>query len=50
MIEILGPNYGYLLGASNSVTENVIPENERAMLETLREFGQYDDEGNLINF
>jgi hypothetical protein len=41
MIRTLGPDYGYLLGASNSVTPYVKPENLKAMLETLWEFGRY---------
>jgi len=48
MISIMGPNYGYLLGASNSVTPDVIPENERAMLETLRKYGVYNEDGSLL--
>ena len=48
MISIMGPNYGYLLGASNSVTPDVIPENERAMLETLMKYGVYNDDGSLL--
>ncbi|MEE4193685.1 MAG: uroporphyrinogen decarboxylase family protein [Anaerolineae bacterium] len=47
LISILGPGYGYLLGASNSVTPDVIPENERAMLAALAKYGVYDAEGNL---
>jgi len=47
LISILGPGYGYLLGASNSVTPNVIPENERAMLAALSRYGVYDDDGKL---
>jgi uroporphyrinogen decarboxylase len=41
MINILGPGYGYLLGASNSITPHVKPENFRAMVETLLEYGCY---------
>ena len=48
IISIMGPNYGYLLGASNSVTPDVIPENERAMLETLRKYGVYNEDGSLL--
>ena len=47
LITILGPNYGYILGASNSVTPDVIPENERAMLAALKKYGIYDESGNL---
>ena len=47
LMRILGPRYGYLLGASNSVTPNVIPENERVMLGTLKKYGVYDQDGNL---
>ena len=47
LISILGPGYGYLLGASNSVTPDVIPENERAMLAALAKYGVYDAKGNL---
>lgn len=50
LISILGPGYGYLLGASNSVTPNVIPANERAMLAALAKFGVYDEDGNLPGF
>jgi uroporphyrinogen decarboxylase len=41
LIQILGPDYGYLLGASNSVTPHVQPENLTAMLEALLEYGRY---------
>ena len=41
LIDILGPGYGYLLSASNSVTPYVKPENLVAMLETLQEHGRY---------
>ncbi len=41
MIRVMGPNYGYLLGASNSITPNVKPENFKAMVETLLEYGRY---------
>ena len=41
MIRILGADYGYLLGASNSITPNVKPGNFRAMVETLLEYGEY---------
>lgn len=41
LIDILGPGGGYLLGASNSVTPYVKPENYRAMLETLLAHGRY---------
>jgi uroporphyrinogen-III decarboxylase len=41
MIRILAPNYGYMLGSSNSVTPYVKPENLKAMLETLAVDGRY---------
>jgi uroporphyrinogen decarboxylase len=41
LIRILGPNYGYLLSASNSVTPYVKPENLAAMLDALLEHGRY---------
>ena len=41
LIRILGPNYGYLLSASNSVTPHVKPENLAAMLDALLEYGRY---------
>ncbi|MBN2047779.1 MAG: hypothetical protein JW750_08065 [Anaerolineaceae bacterium] len=41
LIDILGPNSGYLLSTSNSVTPWVRPENLNAMLETLMEYGNY---------
>ena len=41
LIRILGPNYGYLLSASNSITPYVKPENLAAMIETLLEYGRY---------
>lgn len=36
------PGGGYILSSSNSIHSNVKPENYTAMLETLREFGNYD--------
>ena len=41
LIRILGPDYGYLLSASNSVTPHVKPENLAAMVETLLAYGRY---------
>ncbi len=41
LIRILGPDYGYLLSASNSVTPHVKPENLAAMIETLLAYGRY---------
>jgi hypothetical protein len=41
LIRILGPNYGYLLSASNSVTPHVKPENLAVMLDALLEHGRY---------
>jgi uroporphyrinogen decarboxylase len=41
LIRTMGPGYGYLLSASNSITPNVKPENFRAMIETLLEYGRY---------
>jgi len=41
LIRILGPDYGYLLSASNSVTPYVKPENLAAMVETLLAHGRY---------
>jgi hypothetical protein len=38
LIETMGPT-GYIFCSSNSITPNVIPENYRAMLETLLEIG-----------
>jgi len=37
----LGPNYGYLLSSSNTITEHCRPENVVAMVEALRDHGQY---------
>lgn len=41
-IEIAAPGGGYLLSSSNSIHSSVRPENFLAMVETLREFGQYE--------
>jgi uroporphyrinogen decarboxylase len=41
LIRILGPDYGYLLSASNSVTPHVKPENLAAMVEALLAYGRY---------
>ena len=40
-IEIASPGGGYLLSSSNSIHSSVKPENFMAMVETLREAGQY---------
>ena len=40
-INQLGPDYGYLLSSSNSITDYCLPENVWAMLEALREYGVY---------
>ena len=40
-IEIGKPGGGYILSSSNSIHSAVKPENYRAMLETLKQFGQY---------
>jgi len=37
----LGPGYGYLLSSSNSITDYCLPENVWAMLEALRDYGNY---------
>jgi uroporphyrinogen decarboxylase len=36
-----GPGYGYILSSSNTIHSAVQPENYKAMLETLMEFGNY---------
>ena len=35
------PGYGYILSSSNSIHSSVKPENYKAMLDTLHEFGVY---------
>ncbi|MBW2370348.1 MAG: hypothetical protein JRH15_20955 [Deltaproteobacteria bacterium] len=40
-IRILGPDYGYMLCSSNSITPNVDPKNLRVMLDTLAKHGKY---------
>lgn len=40
-IRILGSNYGYIAGSSNSITPSCLPENVKAMVEALLEYGQY---------
>jgi uroporphyrinogen decarboxylase len=40
-IKILGPGYRYILSSSNSITENVKPENLRAMMSALEKYGKY---------
>lgn len=40
-IEIAAPGGGYCLSSSNSIHSSVRPENLMAMVETLREYGQY---------
>ncbi|MFH1928538.1 MAG: uroporphyrinogen decarboxylase family protein [Chloroflexota bacterium] len=37
----MGPDYGYLLSSSNSITRDCKPENVMAMLDALQEFGHY---------
>lgn len=39
LLETLGP-IGYIFGSSNSVTPNVIPENLKAMVQTLSEYNK----------
>ena len=41
-IEIAAPGGGYMLSSSNSIHSSVKPENFMAMVETLRECGEYD--------
>lgn len=36
-----GPGYGFILSSSNSIHSSVKPENYKAMLETLAEYGNY---------
>lgn len=40
-LDIGMPGGGYILSSSNSIHSSVKPENYRAMLETLKQFGQY---------
>ncbi|MHB1377860.1 MAG: uroporphyrinogen decarboxylase family protein [Candidatus Humimicrobiaceae bacterium] len=40
-LDIGMPGGGYILSSSNSILSSVKPENYRAMLETLKQFGQY---------
>jgi uroporphyrinogen decarboxylase len=40
-IKVLGPGYGYILCSSNSITPACLPENVKAMVEALLEYGQY---------
>jgi uroporphyrinogen decarboxylase len=40
-IEIAAPGGGYCLSSSNSIHSSVKPENLLAMVETLRECGEY---------
>jgi len=40
-IQIAGPGGGYMLSSSNSIHSSVKPENLMAMVETLREYGEY---------
>jgi uroporphyrinogen decarboxylase len=40
-IKELGPGGGYVLSASNSIPEYVIPENFRAMVEAAKKYGKY---------
>jgi len=40
-IEVAAPGGGYMLSSSNSIHSSVRPENFMAMVETLREFGEY---------
>jgi len=40
-IKILGPGYRYILSSSNSITENVKPQNLRAMMSALEKYGKY---------
>ena len=41
LIRTMGPGYGYLLSASNSITPHVKPANFKVMVETLLEMGRY---------
>ena len=36
-----GPGGGFILSSSNTIHRGVRPENYRAMLQALREFGRY---------
>jgi len=40
-IKMLGPGYGYILCSSNSITPGCKPENVKAMIEALLEYGRY---------
>ncbi|MAG93406.1 MAG: hypothetical protein CMJ48_06620, partial [Planctomycetaceae bacterium] len=40
-IEVAAPGGGFCLSSSNSIHSSVKPENYLAMVETLREFGEY---------
>lgn len=40
-IQLLGPGYGYILCSSNSITPSCKPENVKAMVEALLEYGRY---------
>jgi len=40
-IRMLGRGYGYILSSSNSITPACLPENVKAMIEALLEYGRY---------
>jgi uroporphyrinogen decarboxylase len=40
-IEVAAPGGGFCLSSSNSIHSSVKPENYMAMVETLREYGEY---------
>lgn len=46
-IKLLGPGYGYILCSSNTIAPGCLPENVRAMVEALLEYGQYPLDKNL---
>ena len=40
-IERIGAGGGYIISSSNSLTDNMKPENIRAMRDAIRQYGQY---------
>lgn len=40
-LDIASPHGGYILASSNSITGDVKPENYKAMIETVKEYGEY---------